>query len=195
MWKLHATVCLLHWFSRQFKFRPFSFFTCWNIGVLGFFSLCLIGKPAYTPSEQRQSAGRRATNATHLISLQISSSRVINCIFKRTKCKYTTDTLPINFQSRSSWRFLLNREGNQKFLEGFTKALIVSLCSRQHVVKNAFRPDKVFLLRVINSLSIHQQKTTGWVGVGGGASSLRVLWSCKTNFFSYGRNVDKEKIT
>lgn len=56
----------------------------------------------------------------------------------------------------------------------------MSLCSRQHVVKNAFRPDKVFLLRVINSLSI--QKTTGWVGVGGGASSCSLIVQNKLLF-------------
>lgn len=48
--KAHATVCLLHLLPGTFKRESFLPAETWVLWV--FFSLWLIGKPAYTPSEQ-----------------------------------------------------------------------------------------------------------------------------------------------
>lgn len=64
VWKTHATVCYIS--CRHFKFESFLPAETWVLWV--FFSLWLIGKPAYTPSEQKKVCREEGNqcNASHL---------------------------------------------------------------------------------------------------------------------------------
>lgn len=125
-------MALLTFLPSQFKSQAF---TCWNSGALDLFlGWMLIGKPEYTPSQRRRSVERRGrrergmgdkwTSATCFISPQISSSVVINCVFKITKCKYAFWHAANYFPIRSFPTLVSLLRGFQlKVLEDDIKAL------------------------------------------------------------------------
>lgn len=159
------------------------------------FSVQLIGNPAFTPWEQETVCRGRATNATHLISLQISSSLVINCILKEQNVNTPLTHCQLLLNHRLPDVFC-STGGESNALEGVTKALIVSLCSWDTLWK--MHPDKVFLLRVINSVSFYQPRRRGGGKIWGKTPS-HLSPPCslirRNKFLSHPRNVDKEKTT